>query len=103
MEKHHDQAGRKLKMARILAAGGMIEETRAPLLEAILALSHAMSIEARQPAPGSMEDAVRPPLLGLWGVHAACVRDYAVQSTADDRLVTAALAQILEERTRTPF
>lgn len=103
MEKHHDQAGRKLKMARILAAGGMMEETRAPLLEAILALGRALSIEARLPEPGSMEDALRPPLLGLWGAHASCVRDYAVQSATDDRSVTAALAQILEERTRTPF
>jgi hypothetical protein len=103
MEKHHDRAGRKLKMARILAAGGMVEETRAPLLEAILALGRAMSVESRQPEPGAIDELLRPPLLNLWGTHAACVRDFAVQPAADDRPVTAALAQILEDRTRTPF
>ena len=69
-----DLAARKLKMARLLAEGGLTEEARPPLLEAVQTLATALAIEARLPAPGSPEEALLPPLLAQWGTSATTLK-----------------------------
>jgi len=70
-----DQAGRKLKMARLLADGGLEEEARAALLAAILPLARALAIESRLPGPASADDALLPPLSHQWKEAAPLLRN----------------------------
>jgi hypothetical protein len=63
---HRDQAARRLKMARLLHDGGMSEEARGALLEAILPLGRALAIESRLPEPATLDDALLPPLSHGW-------------------------------------
>jgi superfamily II DNA or RNA helicase len=62
-----EQASRKIKMARLLGDGGMEEEGRGALLEALLPLGRALAIENRMPEPGKVEDALLTPLSAYWG------------------------------------
>jgi superfamily II DNA or RNA helicase len=59
---HRAQAGRKLKMARLLCEGGLTDEGRSPLLEAIHCLGRALAVENRLPEPPQLRDALLPPL-----------------------------------------
>ena len=45
-------------MARLLGEGGLDEETRTAMLEAVLPLSRALAIENRLPEPGQLDDAL---------------------------------------------
>ncbi|MHA3772574.1 DEAD/DEAH box helicase [Verrucomicrobiota bacterium sgz303538] len=56
------QAGRKLKMARLLNGGGFLDEAREPLLGAIETLGRALAIEQRLPEPDSVRAAVDGPI-----------------------------------------
>jgi len=62
-----ERAARKLKMARLLQAERMDEETREALLAAILETGRALAIEARLPEPTSALAAIAPPLSHAWG------------------------------------
>jgi hypothetical protein len=95
---HRDLAARKLKMARLLADGGMADEARPPLLDAALALSRALAVETRLPEPASLDEAVLPPLAAAWGVHAGTVREFLAQPGADGRAATGAVAALLETK-----
>jgi hypothetical protein len=63
---HRQQAARKLKMGRLLGGGGLCEEARAALLEALLPLGRALAIENRLPEPAKLEDVFLPPLSHHW-------------------------------------
>jgi hypothetical protein len=80
---HRELAARKLKMARLLADGGLPDEARAPLLDAALILGRALAVEARLPEPGSLDDALTPPLAAAWGAHAVAIREFHAQPAAD--------------------
>jgi hypothetical protein len=69
-----DQASRKLKMARLLAQGELVEEARAALTESILLLGRALAVESRLPEPDSAAAALRPPLSHCWRDSLATVR-----------------------------
>jgi len=73
---HREQAARKLKMARLLAEGGLEEEARAALLAGILPLARALAVERRLPEPGSLDEALLPPLSHGWKDAAALLRDF---------------------------
>jgi hypothetical protein len=60
------RAGRKLKIAALLAHGEMSEEARAALLDAVLPLACALAVENRLREPESLQDALLPPLNLLW-------------------------------------
>jgi hypothetical protein len=55
-------ASRKLKMARLLQQGDLIDEACQALNEAALALARALAVEDRCPAPANLDEALLPPL-----------------------------------------
>jgi len=75
-----EQARRKLKMAHLLGEGGLAEEARAALLEAILPLGQALAIENRLPEPAKLEEALLAPLAQAWGTALTPVRQFAADS-----------------------
>ena len=60
------QAARKLKIARLLGEGGLCEEARSALLEAMLPLGRALAIEGRLPEPIDLNEVFLPPLAHRW-------------------------------------
>jgi len=81
-EAFRSQAARKLKMARLLGDGGMTEEVRGPLLEAVLALGRARAVEQRLPEPATLDETLRAPLAQGWGGALAAMRSYAADAGA---------------------
>ncbi|MBI5383231.1 MAG: DEAD/DEAH box helicase [Verrucomicrobia bacterium] len=95
---HRELAARKLKMARLLADGGLAEEARPPLIDAALALSRALAVESRLPEPGSLEDALLPPLASAWGAQAGPIHEFLAQPGADGRAASRAVAALLSAK-----
>nr|MBP9902981.1 hypothetical protein [Verrucomicrobiota bacterium] len=100
---HRDLAARKLKMARLLADGGLPDEARTPLLDAALALSRALAVEARLSEPGSLVDILSPPLAAAWGQHAIAIQDFLAQPNADRYRATRAMEGLLGIPDDCPF
>jgi hypothetical protein len=97
-QAHRDVAARKLKMSRLLAGGGLADEARTPLLDAALALARALAVEARLPEPGTLDEALLPPLAGAWGAHIPTFREFHAQPAADLQPAAEAVAKLLETR-----
>jgi hypothetical protein len=100
---HRDLAVRKLKMARLLAGGGMADEARAPFLDAALALARALAVEHRLPEPAVVEDALQPPLAAAWGAPVATLSDFVKQPAADGNALAGALDGLLKVVDDCPF
>ncbi len=66
-DAHRSQAARKLKMAELLGTGGLADETRTPMLEAILGIGRALAVEGRLPEPDDVGRALIAPLAQNWG------------------------------------
>jgi hypothetical protein len=94
-KEQRDLAARKLKMARLLADGGMADEARGPLLEAALTVSRALAVENRLPEPGVLEDAFLPPLAAAWGASVVSLRDFMSQPSASGEALIQALNSCL--------
>ena len=77
---HREVAARKLKMAALLGEGGLHEEARGALLEAVLPLACALAIEARLPEPGTVQEALLAPLAHRWAEALRPVRQLANDS-----------------------
>ena len=92
---HRDQAARKLKMARLLAGGGMSEEARGPLLEALLFVARALAVENRLPEPAGTEEALLPPLAMHWNNALPVLRGYVSDPASSWQAAAEALQQIL--------
>jgi hypothetical protein len=90
-----DLATRKLKMARLLAEGGMADEARPPLLDAALALGRALAVEARLPEPGTLDEALLPPLAAAWGGRGGKIREFAASTDADGKAAIMAMNELL--------
>jgi hypothetical protein len=80
---HRELAARKLRMAVLLAGGGLLEEARPPLLDAVAALARVRALEARLPEPANLAEALQPPLVALLGAHAQAIRTLVEQPAAD--------------------
>jgi superfamily II DNA or RNA helicase len=91
---HRAQAARKLKMAKLLGEGELIEEARATLLEAALMLGRALAVESRMPEPASLDDALLPPLSHAWREALQPLRDFAADPTASWRNASDRLVQV---------
>jgi hypothetical protein len=100
---HRDLAARKLKMARLLAEGGMADEARTPFLDAALALSRALAVEHRLPEPAAIEDALQPPLAAVWGAPVALLHDFVDQPAADGKALAGAMDGLLKSADDCPF
>ena len=93
---HRQQAGRKLKMARLLLSGEMLEEARESLLEAIHWLSRALAVENRAPEPESTDDAVIAPASLWFGESIAAIREFVKNEDSPAVTVVDALQWIIE-------
>jgi hypothetical protein len=102
-EAHRALATRKLKMARLLADGGLPDEARAPLVDAALAMSRALAVEARLPEPGALAAALEPPLAAAWGASVAALHDFVKQPAADGQALTLAMEKLLNLQDDCPF
>jgi hypothetical protein len=71
-----DQAARRLKMIRVLAAGGLEEEARAAAGDAVLVTARALAVRHRLPEPGELSGALQPPLRFHWSEGGARVREF---------------------------
>ena len=91
-----ERAGRKLKMARILAGGEFMDEAGAALGEAILFAGKALAFETRLSEPESIADALVPPLAVAWGAAVAALRRFV--EGGDLMSALDAVAGKLEER-----
>jgi superfamily II DNA or RNA helicase len=100
---HRDVAARKLKMARLLADGGMAEEARSPLLEAALALTRGLAIENRLPEPGAIEDAFQPPLAAVWGAPVTVLQEFVSRPTAEHQALGQLMDGLLNPEDDCPF
>ncbi len=92
------QAGRKLKMAKLLGEGGLDEETRVPLQEAIHNLARALSVENRLPEPASLDDALLPPLSHCWNEALPLLRSFVAEGSQPWKPVADALDTISPAR-----
>jgi len=90
-DAHRSHAARKLKMARLLGDGGLTEEAHGPLLDAALALARALAVEARFPEPGSLDDALLPPLSHCWKEALPALRNFAADPAQPWQAVIGAL------------
>jgi len=76
MAAHRQRAARKLKMARVLSEAGLSDEARVALLEGVLPLSCALAVEQRLPEPGSLNDALLPPVSLCWKDALPLLREF---------------------------
>jgi hypothetical protein len=79
---HRQQAARKLKMARLLGEGGLEDEARAALLEAVTPFARALAVENRLPEPATPEQALLPPLALCWKDALPSLRWFASDAAA---------------------
>ncbi len=95
-DAHRQQAARKLKMARLLGEGELLDEARAALLEATHALARARAVESRLPEPPTLSDALLPPLSHGWADSLPLLRRFESDPQTEWREVNAALQRQLE-------
>ncbi|MBM3836389.1 MAG: DEAD/DEAH box helicase [Verrucomicrobia bacterium] len=93
-QAHRTQAARKMKMARLLGAGGLDDEARTALLESAWALSRALAVEQRMPEPAEFKDALLPPLSHCWREALAPLRRCAGDAAAPWQPVADALDRV---------
>lgn len=93
---HRQQAGRKLKMARLLESGDLLEEAREALLEAIFFLGRALAVENRMPEPAELNDTLLAPTSLCWGEALPVVREFASTPSSPADLVIDVLQKRLE-------
>jgi superfamily II DNA or RNA helicase len=85
---------RKLKMARLLGDGGLDDEARQALLEAVPALARALAIENRLPEPATIDHSLLPPLSNFWKDALAPLRQFATDTAAPWKPVADHLAAL---------
>lgn len=91
---HRQQAARKMKMARLLGEGGLAEEARAAMLDAVLPLGRALAIEGRLPEPSKFEDTLLAPLAHQWREALTPLRQFTADPTAAWKPVADCLAAL---------
>jgi hypothetical protein len=91
---HRQHAARKLKMARLLGEGGLTDEARTALLEAVQPLACALAIENRLPEPSRADLALLPPLSTCWKDALAPLRQFSGDPAAPWQPLADSLAAI---------
>ncbi len=94
LSAHRQLAARKLKMARVVADAGLEEDARAPLLDAILALSRAHAVEQRLPEPALVNEAMLPPLSPSWKQALPLLREFTLDAAHPCRPVLEAMSSL---------
>lgn len=75
------EAQRRVKLARVLGEQEFDGEARAALLEGIQRLARSWAVEHRLPQPGSVDDALLPPLAMHWKDSLEAIRQFAADAT----------------------
>ena len=91
---HRQRATRKLKMATVLAGGGLPEEGRAALMDAVIPLGCALAVENRLSEPASLQDALLPPLGLVWKDALSILRAFVQDASQPVAAAAAALDRI---------
>ncbi|HEY2953431.1 MAG TPA: DEAD/DEAH box helicase [Verrucomicrobiae bacterium] len=94
-DAHRQHAARKLKMARLLGDGELLEEARAALLETMHGLARALAVENRLPEPPAPADSLLPPLAHCWAEALAVLQRFESEAAGEWRPVAEALQQRL--------
>jgi len=97
MSTARDHAARKLKVARLLAAGELVEEARSALMEAVHPFCAMLAVEQRLPDPVDFADCLRAPWASLWGDACDTPRAFVGDSQASLDAVLRLLEQRLAE------
>ena len=92
---HRQQASRKLKMARLLASGDLIEEEREALMQSALQLARALAVENRSPEPAALNETFQSPAALLWGESLPVIRDFASAPSSPSSAVAEMLQNLL--------
>jgi hypothetical protein len=93
-DEHRQKAARKIKMAALLGEGGLAEEARAAVLEAMLPIGRALAVENRMPEPADVEQALLPPLAQAWNTALMPAREFVREATAPWKPVIELLQKI---------
>jgi superfamily II DNA or RNA helicase len=75
-DAHRATLAKKLKMARLLGDGGMLEESCLFLNEAILTAAKGLAVENNLPEPGTINEAVKPPYFYIWQNEETVIKEY---------------------------
>lgn len=79
---HRQLATRKLKMAVLLGGGGLNEEARTALLDAVLPLGRALAVEGRLSEPANVQEALLAPLAHRWAGALTPLRQLVIDPAA---------------------
>lgn len=93
--QYRQLAARKLKMARLLLTGELLEEARNAFQESLLPLAKGLAVENRMPEPGSLEDALLPPLALHWKEALEPLRQFQQDAGAACQPALAAVEKLL--------
>ncbi len=93
-QAHRQQAGRKLKMARLLAAGGLLEEEREALLHSATWMAKALAVENHVQEPAELADSLRAPGSIFWGSAAAAVKEYTQDTSCPPSQIAEAIQNL---------
>jgi hypothetical protein len=80
-----------------LGEGGLEEEAREPLSDAVLVMGRAMAVERRVPEPASLDEALLPPLSHGWQDALPVLRQFASEPTTSWRPVAEAVNSLLQQ------
>jgi len=90
------QASRKLKMARLLASGDLVDEARQAVLDAVLFLGRALALETRMPEPADVKEATALPAAICWKGALPAVRGFVAAPEPELAPVLGELGKMLE-------
>lgn len=93
--EHRMRAAQKLKVARVLADAGLLEDARTPILEAMHAAGRALAVEQRLPEPEVVYESLLPPFARSWGKDLAVLRRFATDSEDSGQAALETLSKLL--------
>ena len=94
-QAHRRQAARKLKMAQLLAAGGLLEEEREALLQSGFWLARALAVENHAQEPPELGDSLRAPASVFWGPAASVLKNYSEDGSSPSGPAAGAIRDLL--------
>ena len=97
-DAHRSGAARKLRMASLLGGGGLAEEAREALLEAVFLFGRALAVEGRLPEPSSADETLLPPLSHCWEDALPFLREFTVDPASAWQPVLESLEKLSARR-----
>ena len=85
-------------MAKLLGEGGLDEEARVPLRDAIHNLGRALAVESSLPEPASLADSLLPPVSLCWNESLPLLRSFVAEDSQPWKPVADALSKMAPAR-----